>query len=270
MKPNIEFARNSLEGKENFSAYSAAYVITNEHLRDATKFIPENTENALTVAASGDHPFFAKLYGAKHIDTFDLSYNAKLTMDIKTAALQILNYEGYYTLLNDLYASKDTVNIPNMAEIMKKLSAEEQTYLKGMTGCKLFCQGLHPSVSYDFGASFLSRTELEKLKKELREPFNFIWSDVKSLHTRLNKSYKFIHLSNIFDYISEADSIRALISLTQYTEPGCNICLETCFPYYYKDWADEVCKYIEKRTEQKWTLNNPKQTQSLFIMHRVR
>ena len=57
MKPNIKKAKKCLENNI-FSEYSEAYVISNEVLRDAIKFIPEKAK-ILTVAASGDHPMYS-------------------------------------------------------------------------------------------------------------------------------------------------------------------------------------------------------------------
>ena len=92
--PNSNIAYNCLR-KGVFSQYSRAYVITNEDLRYSLQFMPKETNRALTVAASGDHPLFCSLYGAKYVDTFDISYNAKCVMDIKVAALRN-NFDFYF------------------------------------------------------------------------------------------------------------------------------------------------------------------------------
>lgn len=60
-----------------FSEYSPAYVVTNENLRTIKDFMPQNCNRALTVAWSGDHPLFCSLYGAKYVDTFDVTINAE-------------------------------------------------------------------------------------------------------------------------------------------------------------------------------------------------
>ena len=102
-----------------FSEYSPAYVVTNESLTTSMYWMPKNCNSALTVAASGDHPFWCSLFGIKHVDTFDISYNAKCIMDIKTAALGCLDYFQYIKLLENLNKCRDVTNVPYMKNILK-------------------------------------------------------------------------------------------------------------------------------------------------------
>jgi len=45
------------------------------------------------------------------------------------------------------------------------------------------------------------RQEYEKLQKIVKEPYNFIHTDIKFLGFKLTQSYDFIHLSNIFEHM---------------------------------------------------------------------
>ena len=134
MKANIKSAQEYFSTDQlfldTFAKYSPAYIVTNERLPMALKFMPNDTENVLTVAASGDHPLFIASYDIQHIDTFDISYNAKLLMDIKTLAIPLLDYRTYSYLLGALCVSKDITSVPHMSDIVKQLPLEERIYIK--------------------------------------------------------------------------------------------------------------------------------------------
>lgn len=266
MAPNIELARkflSSVEGASGkFAQYSAAYTITNEDLRHAYKFMPKNAEDVLTVAASGDHPIFAMLYGAKNVDTFDISYNAKCIMDIKTAALQVLNRLEYCNLLEDLWAATDIQNIKNMDKIIPLLPIEEQKYMIDMRGLLLFNHGLATRKK-----QLPTETEFNDMCKIIHKPFNFIWSDITSLHHHLNKSYDFIHLSNILDSMDEDNRILVLFNMMRYIKPNGVLFFQNhkakpTSLYYY-------CEELEKENKEKWNICKSKTDCSFHIMQRV-
>lgn len=241
MAPDInavkEYFLKNIVFNGKFDKYSAAYVVTNEDIRSAMNFMPKDTENALTVAGSGDHPMFIKIYGAKNIDTFDLSYNAKLIMDIKTAALPILKHAEYYNFLKNIYFAEDLLSVENMPKIIEKLPYEEKAYIAAMRNCRLFNHGLNPDSYLDTNNPFPSLTEFKKMQEGITEPFNFIWSDIASLHTELDKTYDFMHLSNILDYIKEQDALNILASLMQHTHVGSVIYFET---FHYCSLPDHL------------------------------
>lgn len=264
MKLNIQDAKKHFV-EHRFAQYSRVYVTTNENLRKMFQYMQKDTYHALTVAASGDHPIFAKLYGAKHVDTFDISFNAKLIMDIKTSALSLLNYNEYCKLLKTLYKAKNIMRVKNMPKIAEKLTAPEQQYIKEMRGYSLFNQWL-PVISLP------TNTEYEKMRQIIDKPFNFIWSDIQTLHTHLTQTYDFIHLSNIFDYVrTYSDCIDVLNSLMPYTNPGCNICF-TCFTKN----AEAICETfiwrqkLQNNTEQLWMADNIQTMTNTYVMHRIR
>jgi len=272
MTPNIECAKQyfNTHFAENgvFDEYSAAYAVTNEDLRHAMRFIPKNTENALVVAGSGDHPMFAALCNAKNIDAFDITYNAKLIMDIKTTALKILNRDEYQKLVIDLYKMGDKIeSIENMQPIIKKLSHIEQKYISEMRGHNLFCHGLHPSGYIKRPVPY--EPEYNQMRKVINKPFNFIWSDITTLHTKLNKKYDFIHLSNIMDYMNERDGADTVISLLKYTRPGSVICFQSMYMGIPTKLYD-YCTKMAQNNGDKWTFRHSKSDTMLYIMHRER
>lgn len=264
MIPSIEYAKKHFV-EHGFAPYSTVYVATNEDLRNALTCMPTNTERALTVAASGDHPMFTKLYGAKYIDTFDISFNTKLIMDIKTNALPLLEYKEYCTLLKNLYTTTDVAHVQNMQKIMKKLTHFEQQYLKEMRGHCLFDKKIDC-------LSLPTSTEYQQMRQIIKKPFNFIWSDIQTLHQKLKRKYDFMHLSNIFDYVGTYQNcVDILYSLSPYTVPGCNICI-TCFE---KD-VDAICEKfvweqkLHHNNEQDWIVNNVAMLPNTCVMQRTR
>ena len=268
MTPNITAAKQDLNSVKLFSRYSTAYVATNEvNLRNTLKYIPENAQSALTVAASGDHPMFIQLYGIKHIDTFDVSWNAKLIMDIKITALSLLKHKDYCNLLINLNRSRtNAMSIKHMPEIVENLSSFEQQYILEMDDYRLFGHGVTERDTLP------TRSEYRRMKKLIDKPYNFIWSDIAHLHTQLKGKYDFIHLSNIMDYVSSynGDSTRILRRLAKHTRPGSNICLVGLrqTPFYACQLFLDSLK-LSKTNNQSWTYYQLPYDNT-YILHRER
>lgn len=219
--PNYKIAKTGMLPRGfisgSFSTYSKAYVITNENLRRSMQYMPEKCNNALVVAASGDHPLFCSLFGAKHVDTFDISYNAKCIMDIKVAALQVLNKTEYWNLLRDLYKTCDIVDVKNMGKISKLLSPVVFDYLWAMSCEPIFTNGRAPICNKDYAPTVI---EYNKLRKIVKEPYNFILSDISQLWFKLPRTYDFIHLSNICDYFLQNKRKDVISLLMSYVNVG--------------------------------------------------
>lgn len=266
MKQSIDYAKKHFDDSA-FASYSTAYVATNEDLRNTLKCMPKDTNRALTVAASGDHPMFTKLYGAKYVDTFDISFNARLIMDIKTIALSLLSHKEYRQLLTCLYFFENIMGIKNMPLIMEKLTPFEQQYIQEMGEKHLF------SKDVQLVPSLPTKTEYKKMQQTITKPFRFIWSDLQTLHKKLTKTYDFMHLSNIFDYLGTYQNcVDVLCSLMPYTNPGCKICI-TCFN---KD-AEAICeKFVWEQAmlpnkDQTWRSDPVFETKkSTYVLQRVR
>lgn len=268
MTPNIEIAKKYMSSLDCLSGpgakYSPAYSVTNENLRHAYQFMPKNAENVLTVAASGDHPMFAALYGAKNIDTFDISYNAKCIMDIKTAALHVLSHSEYKILLDDLYSAVDVKNVKNMDRIFGKLPIDEQNYMDAMRGYFLFNHGLaHYKQSL-----MVTESEYNQMREVIKKTFNFIWSDITSVHHHLNKQYDFIHLSNIFDFLGSDDRMYVLTNMMRYTKPNGIICYQSFWMKPTSLWG--YCDMLEQENKEKWNIGNSTKEPMLHVLQRVR
>ena len=206
-----------------FSKYSPAYIATNEALRWETSLFP-NPQRVLTVAGSGDQALFYKLAGAKHIDTFDVSYCAHVIQDIKTTAIRNIPHSAYKDLLFDLYQTAHATDIDRLFPLLLKLPTDTLDFVRQMDGCRLFNCGESP---IGILGNKLNDDEYRKLQLCVPKSFNFIWSDIASLPKKLRHKYDIINISNILGYIHPENRISILSSLSPYLHPdGRIICCE--------------------------------------------
>lgn len=237
--PDVSIAKKGVQ-KDVFFQYSMAYVVTNENLRESMQFMPVNRNQALVVAASGDHPLYCSLYGAKHVDTFDISYNAKCIMDIKTSAMKSLTHSEYINLLRELSETRNVKDVPNMDKISKFLPPIEWKYLCEMNGYRLFSNSKVTSDKF-----LVSNEEYEKLQEIVEKPYNFIMTDLASLSAHLTKSYDFIHLSNILDYVyDQGNKFFTIYPLLKHVNVGGRI---ICYQMIGESWLFEhPIEYFQK------------------------
>ena len=208
-----QFATN-IESSTGYSCHGSAYIMTNEDLRLAMEFMPKNCNRALTVAASGDHPLWCSLYGAKHVDTFDITYNAKCIMDIKTTALNCLRWSEYISLVKNLYYWPDGSQVLFQEKIANLLPKEELEYMESGDDWLFSSGGMYECY-------LPKKREYRKLKKIVKKPYNFIQTDIAKLGYKLTESYDFIHLSNIMELVAEENLCETIIvSLMRYVNPG--------------------------------------------------
>ena len=195
-----------------YSKYSPAYITTNEPIRYEVSITPKLT-NVLTVAGSGDQALFYKIAGAKHIDTFDISYCAHAIQDIKTTAIKNLSLLNYHRLLCNLHKTNDVTEIQEMLSILNQLSPGVRNFILELRGNYIFHNGINPFFSSD---NFPDKSEYKKMRELVPQSFNFIWTDIMDLHTRLYKQYDIINLSNIFDYLTQESIVQTLKNLEKH------------------------------------------------------
>ncbi len=181
-------------------SYSPGYVISNEDIHTITGIIEKPLNNVLTVAASGDQPMFYALRGAKNIDTFDMTACACAIMDIKTTAIHKLKHEEYAELLENLSTSVQPALTVEQAtpKIISDMPSRSAEFLSGMRNCGMFTRGFGPQM---YTYNMPTTEEYNKMRKKIKRPFNFIWSDITNLHTHLTKQYDMINVSNIFEWL---------------------------------------------------------------------
>jgi len=173
-----------------------AYVVSNENQRLTTNFVP-NVTDVLTVAGSGDQALFYKLAGARVVDTFDITPNARVIQDIKYAAVKSVPVDEYKSLLCQLRClSNDIMSVPQMVKLKQFLTKESRERIEQKKSQYIF--GIGPNVDMH-PENIPTPEEYEKLKNILEKPFVFILSDLESLGVKLNQKYDLINISNIFD-----------------------------------------------------------------------
>lgn len=195
---------------EVFGEFSPAYTLSNEFLDEAMGFLKPQGQSVLTVAGSGDQAFWYKLYGASHVDTFDISYCAQVVMNLKTCALQNMNRDEYKKFTKSLRdADTEICDMPGYEKISDRLDRETKGFIDGMRGCRWRLNG-------GYILNILSESEYQNLQNTIRAPFNFIWSDVFDLSGRVTEKYgrKYdqIYLSNIVQYNCTYEKLIKLIT----------------------------------------------------------
>lgn len=199
--------------------YMPAYIISNENQRWATNAVP-NVKSVLTVAGSGDQALFYTLSGAKTVNTFDITYNARIIQDIKFAAIQHINRQEYKDLLEKIYRTKNTNVISilqsyNLWDFLTSQSREALTQKKSLVP---FSCGLN---IHRYPENIPTDDEYTVLKNTLKEPFDFAWSDLLALPLRLHTTYDLINISNIFDYVYDGDvQVKILDELSEHLNVG--------------------------------------------------
>ena len=215
-----------------FGMFTPAYTVSNEILNSAMKLLKPEEKSVLTVAGSGDQAFFLKIYGASHVDTFDISYCAKVMMDVKTAAVQNLQCDEYKKFLDSIGPA--VVNIPGLPEYKKissGLSDETKDFLDVMRGRKF-----RYDSCYNFNLPTVK--QYKKLQDSIDKPFNFIWSDVMNVAGALTRKYDQIYLSNIFQYNCDVDkTVKLMTDLLPVLNDGGKIM------FYVTPWLqdEELC-----------------------------
>ena len=222
-----------------------AYTISNENQRWATQVIPD-AKKVLTVAGSGDQALFYKLAGAKIVDTFDITCNARVIQDMKYVAIKNMNPVEYKDLLIRAYRTDG-------AELESILS-DMWTSLPDKTGEIIQKSRFDMVLGFGLNANFYPENiptaeEFARLRKVLTKPFYFIWSDLESLSGNLTKKYDVINISNIFDYCSNAETqVKILDELSAYlTKNGRIVYLPQKQRFSYKKLVLQNLAY--ERTE---------------------
>ena len=242
-----------------FGPYSPTYLVATDENADLDiKHYMYNgkekkyCENVLTVSASGDQPLFCKKYGAKNITTFDITYTSKIIMDIKTVAIRTLPFNKYWQLLNDLWNNPNITSVPNFERIMPELDSNEQNYIHLMDGkFALFYFGAPPEY-------YITDKPMHKaLYKELHQvdlpAFPFIWTDIEHLDGKLqDKTYDFIHLSNILDYVRYSTKLSVLKSLVKRLNYGGRILMRRIIGNYE---LAGICQKLEEQSSDLGFIN---------------
>ncbi len=201
--------------------FRPAYLATTEKLHQSLDTFGWRFDDVLTVAASGDQAMRYAMHGAKRIETFDMTFCAKVIQDLKTSALRRLGRVPYVRMLDNLRLAQNILSIENLMDVdfvrkvvpaMPKDSAE---FMRRMSDCNLFCAGIS-HITYALVRNLPTPHEYEQMQRVIKTSFNFIWTDIADLHTHLNRQYDVINISNIFDWLPDDAAAPILKSLFPY------------------------------------------------------
>lgn len=229
---------------EPFMEYSPAYVTTNEDIKFVIRHINPQNKTVLVNTGSGDGPMLYRAHGAKVVDSFDISYCAKAMMDIKVSAIRNMDRRQYTNLLNQLYAAK---TFDKYQYVINGCPIETRRFIRGMDGSRIFSNGT--GVNYDL---MPDTQEYHQMRKNIRSPMSFIWSDLDSLSGKLTKQYDIMYLSNIFQYAcNKHEILRALNSLKSHLNVGGHIMVHAT--WFFRDFelknyawiADQVAPWAK-------------------------
>jgi len=222
-EPNIKEAADTVFGmlsqfdEQNFyNEYTPQIVTTNElqQIYELKNHITTDTK-VLTVSGSGEQPLFFKLYGAKYIVTFDISYNAYLLTSLKIAAMQAFNkhteYESFIRNLGDYCRPKMLMRTPKMGDVLQYLDTTQKNhlYLMDSFGLPVFLGDIS-CQNYT-----IPQNDYEKLRESIKQPFPFIWTDIAQLDKKLgDDKFDIIYYSNILGLMNH-DKIKSVLEDTK-------------------------------------------------------
>lgn len=243
--------QDSIQGG-HFAAYSPAYISSNEQVSQIVHWLKPKNKTVLAVAGSGDVPLFLSAYGAGRIDTFDISYNARVIMDVKTYMLtHKYNLFDYTTTLRSLKRSADLLHCRATETLRNSASSQTWDYIQGMHGCKIFLHSENGDIE-----TMPTQFEFENMQQKTPERYNFIWSDLFSLGGQISgQKYDIIYLSNVLQYVDDTQHIvNVLQDLHPHLNPNGVIVLDSLLlnttvsrmnkydqvAKQIKDWADKI------------------------------
>ena len=206
------------ENTSYYYAYSGSLVVTNEmfHIATLKRHLSKDTK-VLTVSGSGEQPLFFKIYGAKDIVTFDISFTSYLLTSLKISAAQIFTTSTEYNIfLNDLYTiktSNDLFDKPYLSQAIQNMSKENQSYISKIVRYQLISRLLYLNDSCNFYS--LNQEQFDKLKKSIETDIPFIWTNITRLYKGINKEkFDIIYYSNILSFKDEI-TLRPILEKTK-------------------------------------------------------
>ena len=197
-----------------YNAFSGTLVLTNElpQIKELKKYISSDTK-ILTVSGSGEQPLFFKMYGAKNVITFDISFTSYLVTSLKMSAIQIFTTNTEYNMfLDDLYTIKTLDDLSQkkyLSKAVQNLNEENKFYMEKTILYQDRRGLLYRNSSCNFYS--LNQKEFDLLRKSLKTNIPFIWTDIKRLYKGIYKEkFDIIYYSNILSF-KESSSFNKIL-----------------------------------------------------------
>lgn len=251
--------------KSDLPQYGGVCRIINEPVEQWLKLTPVKNPRVLTIATDGNQALTYAANGATYVNTFDLTINSCAVMDFKTTALQTLSYSEYKNVVDKLYdprkiGAMDRIGFRSeykqFFQTIKNMPARTHKLMDNIIRNKIcvFDQSSHNSIPFP-----KDEKTYEQMQSACKQPFDFIWCDIKNLPYYIDGTYDIINISNIFDYClcrgdTEIDIYETAMNLVSFLNPG-GYMLCTSFIGYQQRVIDILRKMKDKKT----TIKIPKQ-----------
>lgn len=242
-KEYLEEVKNYIHknGKLNseFCSYSKIYSMTTENIAGFLNNYDLKNKKVLTVAGSGDQRINAFMLGASKVTCFDINPLTKLQINLKDAALKIVNYEkfikffgvhtsrygNYYEFLDRKVFNEFKNKLDDDTYEFYNYLINGTNYINYYDIYQGFNNNLDLLTKMD---NYLTPDSFDNAKRIMNnKTINFIESDLKTLSSKLgNEKYDLILLSNISDYI--------------------HLMYEENPLYYYRELIDELTDHLNK------------------------
>ena len=201
-----DFNLGAVPAGNNHCPFGRTYLFTNENIPGYISNFDMRGKRVLSVAAGGDHAFECLLNGASYVDTFDINYAQKPIVELKSRMIRSLPYEDFMDFFFDKVHFFDRKIIePIWNDFSQELRLYIDWYycLGSVAPHHMFVYGRSNAPSYNIdNISYVAdKSKYEFLAHRLPKKINFIHTDAYDIHTKIDKQYDFILMSNIFDYL---------------------------------------------------------------------
>lgn len=203
-----------------FSKYQKAYFSTNENIKDYINLVPNNSNEALTVLASGDHTFNLLSKNILTIDTFDTNLITEYLFGFKTAMIIKYNYKEYLNIMSKLI-NKDTPLITitsTINDLLPYMDIKYRVFWKIINEYNYKLQKAEQSNLNLIHLLFINVSDIDTTKSmndylTSEEKYNNLRSNIIKSNLTFNNidainiadilksKYDVILMSNIFDYM---------------------------------------------------------------------
>ncbi len=211
LSSDINRARDVINNN-NFMDFNTVYSFSNEDLVSCFKDFNFKNKDCLTVLASSDQALDMFLKGAKDITTFDINPLTRYYFYLKKAALlsnislqDYVNFFGtrkffsgedfYKKIFDKLFSNLDRDNLSFWKQLLHEFPVVQIKY-------NLFVIENYDFKSLQESINYLNEENYQKLCQIIKtKNIDFINCNIKDLPGSLSKSYDYIYLSNIAQYL---------------------------------------------------------------------
>ncbi len=207
-----KFLKDIRKEEKNFKI-APLYLYATEAVGEYYKKLSIKGKKVLSICGSGDQILNAYFYGAKEVVAFDLVENTKFMLNLKIAAIKILNRKEFLEFFGD-NKKIGNFNHKKYLQMGGNLDKKTMAYFDKLYSIfgKKNKKILHSDhfrarkefyiKLYQINHFLKSDHNYKKLQKILKnKKVKFIKSSIENIHKKTNKKFDLINLSNVPNYI---------------------------------------------------------------------